>query len=56
MDICLCEIEKRWPASSQPRIAMMEELVRRGLLTVRGVHQHGRVEAVWSIAKWRQVQ
>ncbi len=56
MDICLCEIDQRWPTTCQVRVAMLEECVRRGLLKVKAVNQHGRTEAVWTNASWTEVR
>lgn len=57
MEICACEVAKRWPQSCQARLDMLVELDRRGLVKSTMKRQHGQgEERVWSSARekvWR---
>lgn len=47
MNICACEIQKKYPESASARMDMLVELDRRGLLKSKFVRQHGTQERVW---------
>ncbi len=47
MNICVTEIESRWPRSQNERLDMMLELEKRGLVRGETKLCHGRMEKVW---------
>ena len=47
MNICFCEIQKRWPNSTAARVEMLIELERRGLLSSEMKNEHGAYERFW---------
>ena len=51
MNICCCEIEKRWPESATARMDMLIELDKRGLIRSYMANQHNKgYERVWTKA------
>ena len=56
MDICYCEIARRWPGSANARMDILQECEKRGLLKSTLVEQHGHYERVWKPVVWTEVR